>query len=138
MGTYEAYRMKYRYIIGGKGTLTGGLELTCKFKDMNSIRIQVWPKVTINDFHRYVKLLLPKWPNNFNTKCKLKIPFLQTHFLIILTFLRWPNLSLKISSCSWYSANVNLENNDRNFSKLFEIIFKETCQRILYSIFTLT
>lgn len=31
-----------------------------------------------------------------------------------LTFLRWPSLSLKISSCSWYSANVSLQEYQRN------------------------
>ena len=137
----EAYRTKYWYITDGKGTLTTWLELTCKLKDMNStIRIQVWQ----SNYWRFPQVCkainLPKWPKSFNTKCKLKIAFLQTDFLITLTFLRWPNLSLKISSCSWYSANVNLENNDKNFRKLFEIIvclFKEKCQRMLYHMLSL-
>jgi len=35
-------------------------------------------------------------------------------FSAVLTFFRWPSRSLKISSCSWYSASVNLHGRDRS------------------------
>lgn len=34
----------------------------------------------------------------------------------IFTFLRWPSLSLKISSCSWYSACDNLQRHKTDIS----------------------
>ena len=37
-------------------------------------------------------------------------------YISCITFLRWPNLNLKISSCSWYSACVNLQGNRSNLS----------------------
>lgn len=46
------------------------------------------------------------------------------------TFLRYPNLSLKISSCSWYSACDNLLENRTNFSVTF-IVCMEGGQQLM-------
>lgn len=65
---------------------------------------------------KQIKMLSFSSVHTEGTKKKKSLNLVLTLVTSTITFLRWPSLNLKISSCSWYSACDNLRGHRNHLS----------------------